>query len=84
MSAGEAMLYLLVALTAIDAAAFAVLMLAVMVETTAEVLRVGWEDVVATIAAVLLVAFFVWFCMGMPVPGGEQLPQPILEGRHDD
>lgn len=73
-----------IALLVIDAAAFLVLMAAVFVQTAAEILGVDWMDVATAVLCVALAVFFAWFIAGMPAPGLEDMPQPILERRYDD
>lgn len=72
------------ALLVIDAAAFLVLMAAVIAQTTAEILGVDWMDVGMAVLCVALAVFFAWFIAGMPAPGLEDMPQPILERRYDE
>ena len=84
MSFGELLLAFFICLAAICIAAFVVLISALMVEVTAEILDVRWQEVMAVILVVLATAFFTWFVLGMPVPGYEDAPQPILERRADD
>ena len=84
MSFGEMLLAFFVCLAAICVAAFVVLISALMVEVTAEILDVRWQEVLATIFVILAIAFFTWFALGMPIPGFEDAPQPILERRSDD
>ena len=74
----------LLALLVLASCAFLVLMAAVFMETAAEVLGVDWMDVASAVLVVALVAFFVWFCVGMPMPGMDDLPQPMLERRYDE
>ena len=66
MSAGQAAIYVLVALVALDSIAFLALMGAVIIEAVAEVLRVSWQEVAAAITCVACAAFFVWFVLGCP------------------
>lgn len=74
----------LVALLVIDAAAFLVLMAAVLVQTVAEILDVDWMDVATAVLVVALAFFFAWFCAGMPWPGFDGQPVPhAVEGREE-
>lgn len=84
MSFGELLLAFFVCLAAICIAAFVVLISALMVEVTAEILDVRWQEVMAVIFVVLATAFFTWFVMGMPVPWDGGYGQPILERRTDE
>ena len=84
MTFGELLLAFFVCLVAILIAAFIALTAALMVECTAELLEVRWQEVLATVFVIFAIAFFTWFVLGMPIPGYEDAPQPILERRTDD
>lgn len=74
----------LLALLVLASCAFLVLMAAVFVQTVAEVLDVDWMDVAAAVLVLALAVFLAWFVAGMPMPGADDLPQPMLERRYDE
>lgn len=81
---GVVVMGVLLALLVLASCAFLVLMAAVFVETASEVLDVDWMDVASAVLVLALAVFLAWFVAGMPMPGAEGYPQPILERRHDE
>lgn len=81
---GEVLFALFMGLATMTVAAFVVLLAAVMVESTAELLGVDWLDVCAAVVVVMMLIFLGWFAVGMPWPGFDGQPVPhAVEGREE-
>lgn len=79
---GVIIMGVMLALLVIDAAAFLVLMAAVLVQTVAEVLDVDWMDVATAVLVVALAFFFAWFVFDCPGCEGQRVPHAV-EGREE-